>query len=140
MAGKKAAANAAKSHKTLIIDGICKKAYFGKTKYDDTDKCRITIYSDAMPYDAITAYDEQPPKLTPSWFKDAEGYMNLNSGFDVPCMDLDGNEVSFQEWVDKNNTHNAEIRVKIRQKDGALYPIAIKQLSEGEEIDNFADM
>ena len=129
-----------KKHENLIFDGICKKAYFGKTKYDEEDKCRVTIYSELLPYNLITAYDDQPAKLTPAWFKDAEGYMNLNSGFDIPCMDLDGHEVTFREWVENNNTHNAVIRIKIRQKDGAVYPVAIKQMTEGEEIDNFADM
>lgn len=124
----------------LIFDGTVKKAYRGKTKFDDTVKNRVTIYNDQLQYELITAYDNTPAKLTPGWFRDAEGYLTANSTFDIPVLTKDKNELTFEEWVDNYPTHNAVIRLKIRQKDGAIYPIAIKVLTDGEPVDNFADM
>lgn len=124
----------------ILCDGTVKKAYRGKTKFDDTVKNRVTIYNDQIQYDLITAYDNTPAKLTPKWFRDAEGYLTANSTFDIPVLTKDKNELTFEEWVDNYPTHNAVIRLKIRQKDGAIYPIAIKVLADGEPVDNFADM
>lgn len=135
-----AKAKEAKKHETLVVKGIVKKAYTGKTKFSEDVKNRITIYSEDFPYTEITAYDDQPDKLTPGWFKDQEGYCNLASGFDVEVMNSAGKQISFEEWVNNYDTHNAEVTVKIRQKDGAVYPVAIKVYKDGEPVDNFGDM
>ena len=134
------AKEATKRHETLVVKGIVKKAYTGKTKFSEDVKNRITIYSEDFPYTEITAYDDQPDKLTPGWFKDQEGYCNLASGFDVEVMASNGKQISFEEWVNNYDTHNAEVTVKIRQKDGAVYPVAIKVYKDGEPVDNFDDM
>ena len=124
----------------LIIDGTVKKAFRGKTKFDATVKNRVTIYNEELNYETITAYDNTPAKLTPSWYKDAEGYLTANSSFDIPVLSKDKKELTFEDWIDNYPTHNAVIRLKIRQKDGAIYPIAIKVLTDGEPVDNFSDM
>lgn len=130
----------AKKHETIVVKGIVKKAYTGKTKFSEDVKNRITIYSEDFPYTEITAYDDQPDKLTPGWFKDQEGYCNLASGFDVDVMNSSGKQISFEDWVNNYDTHNAEVTVKIRQKDGAVYPVAIKVYKDGEPVDNFDNM
>lgn len=127
-------------HETIIINGVVKKAYKGSTKYDDKEKNRITIFDEALDYTAITAYDNQPDKLTPGWYKDQEGYINLASGFDVPVMDLKGRQITFEDWINNDDTHNAKVSVKIRQKDGSVYPVAIKVLEAGEPVDPFEGM
>lgn len=131
---------AKKQHETIVVKGIVKKAYTGKTKFSEDVKNRITIFSEDFPYTDITAYDDQPDKLTPGWFKDQEGYCNLASGFDVDVMASNGKKITFEEWVNNYDTHNAEVTVKIRQKDGAIYPVAIKVYKDGEPVDNFDDM
>lgn len=130
----------AKKHETIVVKGIVKKAYIGKTKFSEDVKNRITIFSEDFPYTDITAYDDQPDKLTPGWFKDQEGYCNLASGFDVEVMASNGKKITFEDWVKDFDTHNAEVTVKIRQKDGAIYPVAIKVYKDGEPVDNFDDM
>lgn len=135
-----AKAKETKKHETIVVKGIVKKAYTGKTKFSEDVKNRITIYSEDFPYTDITAYDDQPDKLTPGWFKDQEGYCNLASGFDVDVMNSSGKQISFEDWVNNYDTHNAEVTVKIRQKDGAVYPVAIKVYKDGEPVDNFGDM
>lgn len=123
----------------LVFIATVKRAFIGATKYDDKVKNRITLYQPDFDYSVITAYDNAPAKLTPSWFKNAEGYINLNSKFDIPVKDLDGDFLTFEEWV-LTDTNNATVKAKIRQKDGSIYPVAMVVLTPGEPVDSFAGM
>lgn len=123
----------------LVFAATVKRAFIGATKYDDKVKNRLTLYNPDFDYTLITAYDNAPAKLTPSWFKDAEGYINLNSKFDIPVKDKDGTILTFEEWV-LTDTKNAIVKAKIRQKEGSVYPVALVVLEEGEPVDNFAGM
>ena len=123
----------------LVFTATVKRAFIGATKYDDKVKNRVTLYNPDFDYSLITAYDNAPAKLTPSWFKDAEGYINLNSKFDIPVKDKDGTILTFEEWV-LTDTNNAIVKAKIRQKEGSVYPVALVVLEEGEPVDNFAGM
>lgn len=123
----------------MVFTATVKRAFIGATKYDDKVKNRVTLYNPDFDYTLITAYDNAPAKLTPSWFKDAEGYINLNSKFDIPVKDKDGTILTFEEWV-LTDTNNAIVKAKIRQKEGSVYPVALVVLEEGEPVDNFAGM
>jgi len=123
----------------LIFIATVKRAFVGATKYDDKSKNRLTLYNPDFDYTLITAYDDSPAKLTPSWFKDAEGYINLNSKFDIPVKDQDGTILTFEEWV-LTDTNNAIVKAKIRQKDGSVYPVALVVMEPGEPADYFAGM
>lgn len=123
----------------LVFIATVKRAFVGATKYDDKSKNRLTLYNPDFDYSLITAYDEAPAKLTPAWFKDAEGYINLNSKFDIPVKDQDGTILTFEEWV-LTDTNNAIVKAKIRQKEGSVYPVALVVMEPGEPVDNFAGM
>lgn len=123
----------------LVFIATVKRAFIGATKYDEKSKNRVTLYNPDFDYTLITAYDNAPAKLTPSWFKDAEGYINLNSKFDIPVKDQDGTILTFEEWV-LTDTNNAIVKAKIRQKDGSVYPVALVVMEPGEPVDNFAGM
>ena len=56
-----------------------------------------------MPYDDINAFDTVGEKMTPSWYKEQEGYINLNSIFDIPVMDIAGNRIDFTYIVGSSN-------------------------------------
>ena len=124
----------------VILTGTVKKAYRGKTKFDDKVKNRVTLYNESLPYDLITAYAETPAKLVPSWYKDADGYINAASEFEVPVMVTNGKEIDFETWINEYDTHNAQAVIKIRQKDGAIYLTAIKVLEDGEPVNAFEGM
>ena len=124
----------------VILTGTVKKAYRGKTKFDDKVKNRVTLYNESMPYDLITAYAETPAKLVPSWYKDADGYINAASEFEVPVMVTNGKEIDFETWINEYDTHNAQAVIKIRQKEGAIYLTAIKVLEDGEPVNAFEGM
>lgn len=129
-----------KKMNNIIVEGTIVSARFGSTKFDDNNKYRIAIESDSIDYDSIHAYDNVGSKLTPTWFKDKTGYINLSSIYDIPIQDVNGKRIDFEEWIDSEENHNAlgsKVKVSIKQKEGALYPIAIKVIDEGEERDPF---
>lgn len=122
----------------IIVEGTIVSARFGATKFDDNNKYRIAIESDSIDYDSIHAYDNVGSKLTPTWFKDKTGYINLSSIYDIPIQDVNGKRIDFEEWIGEDyNALGSKVKVSIKQKEGALYPIAIKVIEEGEERDPF---
>ena len=126
--------------KKLIIEGVVVSARYGATKFDDNNKYRVAIKSDSINYDEIHAYDNVGTKLTPSWLKNRDGYINLSSIYSIPVMDERGNEIDFDTWLEQYNVLGSKIKVSVKQKDGAIYPEAIKVLEDGEERDPFADL
>lgn len=129
---------AKKAMNNIIVEGTIVSARFGSTKFDDNNKYRIAIESDSIDYDSIHAYDNVGSKLTPTWYKDKTGYINLSSIYDIPVMDVAGNKIDFEDWLsDDYNSLGSKVKVSIKQKEGALYPIAIKVIEEGEERDPF---
>lgn len=116
------------------------RAYVGKTKWSDKEKNRITIKSDSIPYDNIHAFDKSGERLTPTWFKERNGYMNLSSIYDIPVKVGGGRVVEFDDWVTDFDVVGAVINIKVTEKEGALYPTAIMLLENGEKINPFDDM
>ena len=129
-----------KAMSNLVIKGVVVSAKYGATKFDDKNKYRLSVYSEDMPYDDIKAFDTVGEKMTPSWYKEQEGYINLSSIFDVPVMDIEGNRIDFDAWLETGKAIKSKVKVSVRQKEGALYPIAIKVIEEGEEFDPFANL
>lgn len=126
--------------KKLIVEGVVVSARYGATKFDDNNKYRLAIKSDSINYDEIHAYDNVGTKLTPSWLKNRDGYINLSSIYSIPVMNVRGNQIDFDDWLADYNVLGSKIKVSIKQKDGAIYPEAIKVLEDGEERDPFADL
>lgn len=126
--------------KDVIVEGKVVSVYYGKTKYDDEKKYRLSVFSEVIDYTEFTAFDNSGAKLTPAWFKDQKGYINLSSKFDIPVMNTDGEEITTEEWLDTKKAVHSFIKLKVRQKEGAVYPAAIIVVEDGEEADPFAGM
>lgn len=122
---------------TLIIEGTVISAYIGKSRFSDVEKCRLAIESKTIPYDKITAFKESGAKLTPAWFKDKNGYMNLASLYNIPVKDSRNREISFSEFVELETAIGSKIKLSIVQRDGAIYPKAFKVIEDGEPRDPF---
>lgn len=126
--------------KKLVIEGRIVSARYGATKFDDNNKYRVSIQSDNIPYEDVHAYDNSGTKLTPAWFKNQDGYINLSSIYSIPVMNSKGVKIDFDEWLENYNVLGSIVRVAVKQKEGAVYPEAIKVLEDGEERDPFADL
>ena len=126
----------------FIVTGSVVRAYFGGTKNDEKEKYRVTVKGN-IPYEKITAYDSCGSKYTPSWLKKAEGYINLSSRYDIPVR-IGTRVYTFEEWIDgeaaSNTAIHAEVRMMVRQKEGAVYPVCIDVLTDGYQDDAFAAM
>lgn len=139
MAAKKTAKEI--EEKFLMVEGVVKAAKIGSTKFDKDDKCRISIKTDNLDiYDAIDAFDNSGEKFTPDWYKNAEGYLNFSSKFDIPVLDENGTRLSFEKWIDGGTALGSEVRLKFKNIDGAVYPVAVKVLEPGEPFDVFEGM
>lgn len=125
---------------TLIIEGIVISAYIGKSRFSDVEKCRLAIESKTIPYDKITAFKESGTKLTPAWFKDKNGYMNLASIYSIPVKDSRGREIEFAEFVESETAIGSKIKLSVVQREGAIYPKAFIVLEDGEPRDPFAGL
>ena len=124
----------------LIIRGAkVVRAYFGRTKFNPTLKNHITLKGD-IPYDDIVAYEKVGPRFIPTWLNKREGYMNLASLYEVPVRTENNRVISFSEWLEECNPTNSEVNVKVIQKDGACYPLAIDVIKDGDESNPFLDM
>jgi hypothetical protein len=121
----------------LIVEGVLKSAYIGGSKFNDTKKNRLAVQSDSIPYDSITAYDGVGAKLTPAWFKDKNSYINLASIYNVPVLDPKGLVLTFEEFCNNEKAIGSKVRLSIVQREGAVYPKAMKVLEWGEERDPF---
>lgn len=127
-------------NKVIIIRGVkVVRAYFGSTKFNTNEKNHITLEGN-IPYDDIIAYKNVGSKLTPTWFKNREGYMNLASVYDVPVRTENNRVISFSDWIEDCNPISSEVNVKVIQKEGACYPVAIDVVKDGEEQNPFLDM
>lgn len=125
---------------TLIIEGTVISAYVGKSRFSDVEKCRLAIESKTIPYDKITAFNESGARLTPSWFKDKNGYMNLASLYNIPVKDSRGREISFSEFIETETAIGSKIKLSVTQREGAIYPKAFIVLEDGEPRDPFAGL
>lgn len=123
----------------FFVTGALVKCTYGSTDFDDKMKYRLAIKSDAIPYDEINAYESVGAKMTPEWFKEQNGYINLTTIFDIPVQDVDGNRINLGVLTQSDTAIGSEVKVKIRQKEGAIYPMALKVLKEGERQDPFTD-
>ena len=133
----------------MIIKGkliVCKrteKEFKGKTQ---KEKLYVTLaevkLSDEKLNELKEAFKDAGNKFTPSWIKKFEGYVNLATEFERPCIDLDGDKHDSVEDFIKNEKFpwiSAECKVSVNIKDGALYPNSIKFISEGKQFDAFAE-
>lgn len=128
----------------IILEGLIKKAYYGTTKFDEKQKYRITLFNENLDYTQITAYDQTSAKLTPGWYKDQEGYLNTASEYDIPVRAFmeDGRheDLTFNQWIECYPVYDSHVKLKIRQKDGAVYPVSIVMITAGKEKDPFEGM
>lgn len=121
----------------IYIEGAVTKALFGTTRWDKKEKYRITIKGEDIPYDEITAYDKTKSSFIPDWYKERNGYINLSSLYDFPCRY--GNEkFNFSDWINgavELTAPGSQVVIRIRQKDGSIYPVAVDILQDGEIAD-----
>lgn len=120
------------------------RAYKGTTDYSNKVANRLSVkMPDALLTDYYAAIGEAfkatKSAFIPSWYKEAKGFCNMTSDFDIPVRLMDGTVLKFEQWVESNNIGDI-IKVKINIKDGAIYPQAIVVTAIGEHVNPFEGM
>lgn len=133
----------------MIIKGkliVCKRTVKEFKGKEQKEKLYVTLaevkLSDEKMNELKEAFKDAGNKFTPSWVKKFDGYVNLATEFELPCIDLDGDKHDSVEDFIKNEKFpwiSAECKVSVNIKDGALYPNSIKFISEGKQFDAFAE-
>lgn len=138
--------------KTLIISAVVKSAYKQKKETDKgvVVKNVLSFYPDDKKkfYDQITpVFANVGKKFTPSWFKKQE-FVILKSLYDIPVLDTEDNQITFDEWKNTGKCSEAKINVKMVLKtdddsdeySGVIYPVCVHVLEDGVERNPFEGM
>lgn len=126
-----------------IIKGTIKLMYYGVSKLDrtNTKKYIISIESPQLSdlkedKEIIDNYSKTPFK--PKWFTEDSQKINLKTLYEIPVLYNDR-----KCWIDEflsdygNFTTNAEVKIKLRFKNGACYPVGLEVLNLGEEKEEY---
>lgn len=128
-----------------IVTGKVTYAGFGQTSKDKTDKFRLTFESNNLDKSDFKECFKNS-ELKPKFVTDEKcNIINLKSLFDFPCVirdencnaDIKDRVESFSDWLDTKEIVDAEIKVKIKLKDGAMYPVALAVLKMGSIYNPF---
>ena len=114
-----------------ILTGTVTFATFGQTSKDKTDKYRVTFNADKFDKtDFIKAYEKSD--LKPKFITDDNCYLiNIKSLFDFPCKVTDPDKYSdydvehVSDWLETGEIIDAKIKIKVKIKEGAIYPVAM---------------
>lgn len=126
-----------------IIKGTINLMYFGISSLDKTrtPKYIISINSPQLSElkeekEIIEEYSKTPFK--PKWFTEDSKRINLKTIYEIP-VNYNGHTFSIDEFLEaySNFTTNAEVKVKLRFKNGACYPVALQVLNLGEEKEEY---
>lgn len=127
--------------KQVIVEGLITSARFGKSRFDDNEKNRLSVKCEegAIPYEIFDEfYKTVGNKLTPTWLKERNGYINVSSKFDIPVKTTTGRVIEFEDLIESTTCIGSKIKLALNVKEGATYPISILILEDGEESDPFS--
>lgn len=126
-----------------IIKGTINLMYYGVSKLDrtNTKKYIISIESPQLSElkedkEIIDNYAKTPFK--PKWFTEDSKTINLKTLYDIP-VEYNNSKIDLSSFLTDygNFTTNAEVKIKLRFKNGACYPVALQVISLGEEKEEY---
>lgn len=126
-----------------IIKGTINLMYYGVSKLDrtNTKKFIISIESPQLSdlkeeKEIIENYSNTPFK--PKWFTEDSKKINLKTLYEIP-VSYNNRTVAIGQFLDEYGrfTTNAEVKIKLRFKNGACYPQALQVISLGEEKEEY---
>lgn len=96
--------------------------------------------TDEQMEELMDCFKESGKKFTPSWLTDFEGYVNLFTKFELPTR-FGKIEKDVESMVEDGDFDylGAEVKVSIKCKEGAIYPISMVVLKNGEKPNAFKE-
>lgn len=147
---------------TIMLDAIIKSAFTHTEKDTDgqpTGKSTnvVLLYPDVVSnpdiWELLTKlYEHTADKWIPKWFKDKSG-ITLKSAYNIPVQIADENAIdldeikaksekciiSFSDFVTRGYIDGAHAIIQCNVKESAIYPKAIRIMTDGKEYDPFKD-
>lgn len=126
-----------------IIKGTINLMYYGISNLDKTrtQKYIISIESPQLTNlreekEIIENYSKTPFK--PKWFTEDSKKINLKTLYEIP-VSYNNRTFAIDEFLNEFGrfTTNAEVKIKLRFKNGACYPVALQVLTLGEEKEEY---
>lgn len=126
-----------------IIKGTINLMYYGISNLDRTrtQKYIISIESPQLTElkeekEIIENYSKTPFK--PKWFTEDSKKINLKTLYEIPVL-YNSKTFTIDKFLNEYGrfTTNAEVKIKLRFKNGACYPVALEVLSLGEEKEEY---
>ena len=137
----------------IIFNGVVKYAYYGKSDNDKKDKTRILVTVDDANIDDIRKKLTECYKsssLKPKFITENGTDLMIKSLYDVPCrMDADTSQIkelwsdydtTAKGFIDMGYTVGAKVKIKVKLKDGAMYPVALVVNELGTKYNPLDDM
>lgn len=126
----------------LVVTGILTAYRHGTNKFDrDTEKYYVSVRTPALPQEVLLDiahkyFEDTKDKYLPEFLKNAaedreEIYFNLKSLYEIPAfVQGKGNtRYSYDDVIELGDglpPHGSTVKLSIRLKEGALYPLAIQ--------------
>lgn len=128
----------------LVVQGILTAYRHGTNRYDkDTQKYYVSVRCASLPKEVRTAirekyFSDAKEKYIPEPFTeegiasdDAEMYFNMKSLYEIPAFiaGKGNNRLGYDDVIELGDglpPHGSEVKLSIRLKEGAIYPLAIQ--------------
>lgn len=126
-----------------IIKGTINLMYYGVSNLDKTrtQKYIISIESPQLTElkedkEIIENYSKTPFK--PKWFTEDSKKINLKTVYEIPIF-YNKRSYNIGKFLNEYGrfTTNAEVKIKLRFRNGVCYPVALQILSLGEEKEEY---
>lgn len=126
-----------------IIKGTINLMYYGLSKLDRTNTKKYIISIDSPQLSELKAEKEiienyKTTPFKPKWFTEDSKKINLKTLYEIPVL-YNGRTFNIGEFLNDYGkfTTNAEVKIKLRFKNGGCYPAALEFLNLGEEKEEY---
>lgn len=142
----------------MVVKGkliIAKREVKNFGKRDTEEKLWITLaeaeLTDEQKEELEAAFKDAGKNFTPAWVKKFEGYVNVSTQYELPYMlGKAVREATNDEYDEKGDSLltlikagfpyiGADVKLSLNVKEGAVYPLSIKILSEGKPFNPFSE-
>lgn len=126
-----------------IIKGTINLMYYGVSKLDRTNTKKYIISIESPQLSALKDEKEiienyKTTPFKPKWVTEDSKKINLKTLYELPVL-YNNRSYNISEFLNEFGrfTTNAEVKIKLRFKNGACYPVALEVLTLGEEKEEY---
>lgn len=141
----------------MVVKGkliTCKREVKDFGKRQSEEKLWITLAEAELTKDQQKeledAFKDAGKNFTPAWVKKFEGYVNVSTQYDLPYLlgkkvaeahtDIEEKGDSILALIKAGFPYiGADVKLSLNVKEGAVYPLSVKILSEGKPFNPYSE-